>query len=120
MDLHKEKAVGEHLSYKQFKKVEMRVGTIKEVKPLEGAIKPAYILKIDFGTEIGLKKTSAQVTKQYNATELPGKQVIAVMNFPPKQIGKSMSEVLVLGADTLEGVVLLSADKKVENGQQVY
>lgn len=108
------------LSWEEFEKVEMRVGTIVAVNDFPEARKPAYQLAIDFGLEIGIKKTSAQITKRYNKEELIGKQIIAVINFPKKQIGKFMSECLVLGSlGENNDVVLLTSDKKVENGLKI-
>ena len=98
----------------------MRVGTVTECEEFEGARNPAYKLWIDFGPEIGVKKTSAQVTDCYEVKDLIGKQVVAVVNFPPKQIGKFMSEVLVLGAvPTDHKVVLLNPNLAVENGTRI-
>ena len=108
------------ISWNDFEKVEMRVGTIIEVNDFPKANKPAYQLAIDFGTEIGLRKSSAQITKQYSKEELVGKQIIAVVNFPKKQIADFMSECLVLGAvDEANSVVLLAPDFKVENGLRI-
>src|SRR4051812_2493445 len=86
------------LSWPDFEKVEMRIGTILEARNFPGARKPAYQLSIDFGTEIGIKKSSAQITKRYAKEGLIGKQIVAVINFPKKQIGNFMSECLVLGS----------------------
>lgn len=108
------------LSWSDFEKVEMRIGTILEVNDFPEARNPAYQIKIDFGSEIGVKKTSAQITKRYNKEELTGKQVVAVVNFPKKQIGNFMSECLILGSlGADKEVVLLSSDKSVENGLRV-
>jgi tRNA-binding protein len=85
------------LTWEEFEKVEMRIGTIVEVNDFPEARKPAYQLNIDFGDEIGIRKTSAQITKRYQKEGLLGKQIVAVINFPKKQIGKFMSECLVLG-----------------------
>ena len=109
----------ESITWNDFEKVEMRVGTIIEVNDFPEARKPAYQLTIDFGTEIGIKKTSAQITKRYHKDDLQGKQIIAVVNFPKKQIGKFMSECLVLGSVNEDEVVLLSSDMKVENGLRI-
>lgn len=109
----------ESITWNDFEKVEMRVGTIIEVNDFPEARKPAYQLTIDFGTEIGIKKTSAQITKRYHKDDLQGKQIIAVVNFPKKQIGKFMSECLVLGSINEDEVVLLSSDMKVENGLRI-
>lgn len=108
------------LTWEEFEKTEMRVGTIVEVNDFPEARKPAYQLTIDFGTEIGVRKSSAQITKRYVKEELAGRQIVAVVNFPKKQIGKFMSECLVLGAVGQEGdVILLAPDFKVENGLRI-
>lgn len=108
------------LTWTDFEKVEMRIGTILEVSDFPEARNPAYQIHIDFGTTIGVKKTSAQITKRYSKEELIGKQVVAVVNFPKKQIGNFMSECLLLGSIGQEkAVVLLSSDKPVENGLRV-
>ncbi|TRW98048.1 tRNA-binding protein [Flavobacterium gawalongense] len=108
------------LSWSEFEKVEMRVGTILEVNDFPEARKPAYQLTIDFGSEIGIRKTSAQITQRYQKEELLNRQIVAVVNFPKKQIGKFMSECLVLGAVGLAGdVILLAPDFKIENGLQI-
>ena len=108
------------ISWNDFDKIEMRVGTIIEVNDFPKANKSAYQLTIDFGTEIGLRKSSAQITKQYSKEELVGKQIIAVVNFPKKQIADFMSECLVLGSVGNDNdIVLLSSDKPVENGLRV-
>ncbi len=110
----------ETISWADFEKVEMRVGTILEVNDFPEARKPAYQLTIDFGAEIGIRKSSAQITKHYTKESLTGRQIIAVVNFPKKQIGKFMSECLVLGAVAGEGdIILLSTDFKVENGLRI-
>ena len=108
------------IAWSDFEKVEMRVGTIIAVNDFPEARKPAYQLKIDFGIEIGIKKTSAQITKRYKIDDLLNKQIVAVVNFPAKQIGKFMSECLVLGSIGNENdIVLLSSDIKVENGLKI-
>jgi len=107
------------ISWSDFEKVDIRVGTVLKVEPFPEARKPAYKLQIDFG-ELGVKKTSAQITDLYQAEELVGMQVTAVVNFPPKQIGPFMSEVLVLGAIGDNGEVsLLTPSKGAENGSQI-
>ena len=103
------------LTWTDFEKVEMRVGTIVNAEIFKEARNPAYKLWIDFGF-LGIKKTSAQITQLYSAEEVIGKQVVAVVNFPPKQIANFMSECLVLGAVNDKEVTLLGPDKKVENG----
>ena len=108
------------LTWSEFERVEMRVGTILEANDFPEARKPAYQLTIDFGSEIGIRKTSAQITKRYEKSHLVGRQIVSVVNFPKKQIGKFMSECLVLGAVGVEGdVVLLNADFEVENGSKI-
>ena len=108
------------LTWEEFEKTEMRVGTILEANDFPEARKPAYQLTIDFGPEIGIRKSSAQITKRYSKDELKGRQVVAVVNFPKKQIGPFMSECLVLGAVGQEGdVILLAPDFKVENGLRI-
>jgi tRNA-binding protein len=109
-----------NLSWQEFEKVDMRIGTIIEVEDFPEARKPAYIITIDFGLEIGIRKSSAQITKRYQKNELIGKQIVSVVNFPKKQIGKFMSECLVLGSVGAENdIVLLSSDIKVENGLRI-
>ncbi|MFK7050850.1 MULTISPECIES: tRNA-binding protein [Flavobacterium] len=108
------------ISWFDFESVEMRVGTIIRVYDFPEARKPAYQLTIDFGKEIGIKKSSAQITKRYSKEELINKQIIAVVNFPKKQIGKFMSECLVLGSIGQDNdIVLLSTDQKVINGLRI-
>ncbi len=109
------------ISYDDFVKLDIRVGTIVEVLPYPEARRPAYKLAVDFGPEIGVKRSSAQVTVHYKPEALVGRQVAAVVNFPPKQIGKFMSEVLVLGFPDGEGsVVLVVPDKQVPNGGKLF
>ncbi|KVV15334.1 tRNA-binding protein [Flavobacterium sp. TAB 87] len=108
------------LSWSEFERVEMRVGTILEVNDFPEARKPAFQLKIDFGSLIGIRKTSAQITKRYSKGELVNRQIVAVVNFPTKQIGKFNSECLILGAVGVEGdVILLAPDSKIENGLRI-
>ncbi|MEQ9491771.1 MAG: tRNA-binding protein [Alphaproteobacteria bacterium] len=108
------------IGYDDFQAVDIRVGTVLRAEPYPEARKPAIKMWIDFGSEIGERKTSAQVTAHYSPETLPGKQVAAVVNFPAKQIGRFMSECLVLGfMDADGGVVLVSPDHKVENGQRL-
>lgn len=108
------------IGYEDFQAVDIRVGTVLRAEPYPEARKPAIKMWIDFGSEIGERKTSAQVTAHYSPETLPGKQVAAVVNFPAKQIGRFMSECLVLGfMDADGGVVLVSPDHKVENGQRL-
>ena len=109
------------INYKEFKNVDIRIGTVIEAYEYNELKKPSIVMKIDFGEKIGTKKTSAQLQKYYKANELINKQVIAVINFEPKQIGKITSEVLVLGVPDLESEpVLLSPDKLVNNGGKLF
>jgi tRNA-binding protein len=109
------------ISYDEFAKVDIRVGRITRAEPYPEARKPAYKLWVDFGGEIGEKRSSAQITRHYTVEELIGRQVMAVVNFPPRQIGKVMSEVLVLGVPDEAGeVVLLSPDQAVPLGGRMF
>ncbi len=108
------------ITQEEFNKIELRVGTIIEASINKGTKKPAYKLKIDFGTEIGIKKSSAQITNVYQPEELIGKQVICVMNFQPIKISQIKSEVLVLGVDSENGVVLVTTDYHIDNGNKIY
>ncbi|MEO0382200.1 MAG: tRNA-binding protein [Pseudomonadota bacterium] len=111
----------ETISFDDFLKVDVRVGTIIEAEPFPEARKPAIKLKIDFGGAIGVKKSSAQITKHYTPDALLGRQVMAVVNFPPRQIGPMMSEVLTLGVPDADGeVVLLQPTTDVPNGGRLY
>lgn len=108
------------LTWNEFERTDMRVGTIIEVNDFPEARKPAFQLTIDFGSEIGIRKSSAQITKRYQKEDLINRQIVAVVNFPRKQIGKFMSECLVLGAVGEEGdVILLAPDFKIENGLRI-
>ena len=109
------------ISYADFVKIEIRLGTIISAELNNKLRKPSFVLKIDFGDEIGIKKSSAQLTKNYKAEQLLNKQVAAVVNFPKKQIGDLISEVLVLGfPDNLNEPILISPDKKLANGGRLY
>ena len=108
----------ELITWSDFTKIEMRVGTVVSAEIFKEAIKPAYKITIDFGN-LGIKKTSAQITKQYLPSEIIGKQVIAVVNFPTKQIANIQSECLVLGAINKNEVTLLTTDKLVKNGLKI-
>lgn len=110
----------EHITWPDFEKIDLRVGTVLEVADFPEARKPAYQLLIDFGSEIGIRKSSAQITALYEKEELVGKQVIAVVNFPPKQIGPFRSECLVMGAyNEKNEVVLLQVQQPVANGSKI-
>ncbi len=106
-------------TFEDFMKLDIRVGTIIEAYTFEGAKRPAYKLTIDFGSEIGIKKSSAQITDKYTVSELVGKKILAVVNFPPRQIANYMSEVLVLGTYSEGGVVLITPDKETTNGDKL-
>ncbi len=109
------------LSFDDFLKVDIRVGTVLRAEPYPEARIPAIKLWVDFGPEIGERKTSAQITRHYDTEDLPGRKVLGVVNFPPKQIGKFMSECLVLGVPDENGeVVLLKPDLDVPNGGRMY
>lgn len=109
------------IAFDDFLRVDIRVGTIVEAEPFPEARKPAFKLEIDFGPAIGVKKSSAQIVDRYALEELAGRQVAAVVNFPPRQIGKYMSEVLTLGFADEEGAVILFApDHPVPNGSRLF
>lgn len=109
------------LTFEEFERVDIRVGTVVEAMPNLGARKPALRLRIDFGPEIGLKSSSAQLAALYTPEELVGRQVAAVVNFPPRQVARVMSEVLVLGFPDAEGrVVLVAVERPVPNGGRLY
>ena len=111
----------DQITYDDFLKVDIRVGTVTDAQPFPEARKPAIKLWIDFGNELGIKKTSAQITEHYSVDTIVGRQVMAVVNFPPRQIGPFMSEVLTLGTlDENGAVVLLSPDHCVPNGGRMH
>ena len=113
--------VASTIGYDDFRKVDIRVGTIIAAEPYPEARKPAFKLTVDFGAEIGTRRTSDQITAHYKVEQLVGRQVAAVVNFPPKQIGKFRSEVLVLGLpDSAGEVVLIGPDQPVPNGGRLY
>ncbi len=108
------------ISYDDFKKISLKIGTIVDVKKNEKARKPSLVMKVDFGSEIGIKQSSAQITHYYNANNLIGKQVIGVCNFPQKNIAGVISEVLILGAIEKDGkVVLVHPSQKTDNGLDI-
>jgi tRNA-binding protein len=106
-------------TFEDFMKLDIRVGEIVQVEIFEKAKRPAYKLWVDFGDEIGIKKSSAQITECYNKEDLIGKQVLGVVNFPPRQIADFMSEVLVLGTYSTQGVVLVQPEQHVEKGDKL-
>ncbi len=111
----------ERITFDDFLKVDVRVGTVVAAEPFPQARKPAYKLTLDFGAEIGRKRSSAQITEHYRPEELVGRQVAAVVNFPPRQIAKTVSEVLVLGFPDADGeVVLVGVDHPVPDGGRLY
>tara|TARA_A100001391_G_scaffold49641_2_gene30056 strand:+ start:5383 stop:5724 length:342 start_codon:yes stop_codon:yes gene_type:complete len=112
--------MSEAISFDDFLKVDIRTGTIVEARPFPEARKPAIIMLIDFGPELGIKKSSAQITVHYAPEQLIGRQVMAVVNFPPRQIGPLKSEVLTLGFEDESGAIVLAAiDKPVPNGRKL-
>ena len=111
----------DEIDFDQFLAVDIRVGTVISAEPFPEARKPAFKLVIDFGSAIGIRKSSAQITDRYDLADLPGRQVAAVVNFPPRQIGKFMSEVLTLGfADESGAVILFAPDTPVPNGSRLF
>ena len=113
--------MSEQIAFEDFLKLDIRVGTVVEAEPFPEAHKPAIKLWVDFGEELGVKKSSAQITTNYTAESLIGRQLMAVVNFPPRQIGPMRSEILVLGVSDLEGeIILLSPDQDVPNGGRMH
>ncbi len=111
----------DNIEFKDFLNVDMRIGEIVEVEDFPEARNPSYKLRIDFGKGVGIKKSSAQITIHYSKDDLIGKKVVAVVNFPPRQIGKFMSEVLVMGfSDTNNDIVLFNLDHDVPNGSRLH
>lgn len=111
--------MNETITWPDFSKIDMRVGTIIEIKDFPEARKPAYQIHVDFGKKIWVRKTSAQITQRYSKDELLGKQIIAVINFPKKQIANFMSECLILGAVDGSDVILLRPEAEVDNGLKI-
>lgn len=111
----------ERIGFDDFMKVDIRVGTIVRAEPYPEARRPAFKLWVDFGAALGVRKSSAQITRHYDLAQLVGRQVAAVVNFPPKQIGKFLSEVLVLGFPDADGeVVMIGPDRAVPDGGRLY
>lgn len=114
-------AVAERITFDDFMKVDVRVGEVVRAEPFPEARKPAYKLTIDFGPDVGVKRSSAQITRHYTTDQLTGRKVAAVVNFPPRQIGPFMSEVLTLGFPDKDGeVVLVGVDRDVPNGGRLF
>lgn len=117
----REAAAAPPIDFDQFLRVDIRVGRVLAAAPLESARKPAYVLTIDFGGQIGVRRSSAQITEHYACADLPGRLVAAVVNFPPRQIGRMMSEVLTLGFPDAQGaVVLFAPDQDVPIGSRLF
>ena len=113
--------MSDEIAFEDFMKIDIRVGTVVKAEPFPEARKPALKLWVDFGDKIGVKKSSAQITQHYTIEGLIGRQLMAVVNFPPRQIGPMRSEVLVLGVADLEGeIILLSPNKDVPNGGRMH
>ncbi len=120
MKAERQMSKGNTISWSDFEKVEIRIGTVLQAEEFPAARKPAYILQVDFGPEVGILKSSAQITDLYTSEELVGRQVVAVTNFPPKQIGPIMSECLVTGFYRPDGAVVLARpDSPVPNGSRL-
>ena len=107
------------IEFSDFLRVDIRTGTVLSARLNEKARNPAYVMEVDFGPELGVKTTSAQLTRVYEAESLPGRQVVAVTNFPPLRVAGIKSEVLVLGVETEDGVVLLQTEQPVSNGIRI-
>lgn len=121
LDHEADAPAAEEIAFDDFLRVDIRLGTVIEAELFPEARKPAYKLKIDFGPAIGVRKSSAQIAQRYALEDLPGRQVAAVVNFPPRQIGKFMSEVLTLGfADDEGAVILFAPDRPVPNGSRLF
>ncbi|MDF2519553.1 MAG: export-related chaperone CsaA [Clostridia bacterium] len=106
-------------TFEDFQKLDIRVGEVVKAEGFEKARRPAYKLWVDFGEDIGVKKSSAQITECYSAEQLVGKQVLGIVNFPPRQVADFISEVLILGTYSKQGVVLIQPDQKVEKGDKL-
>ena len=121
IDFNPNSSAAAEITFNQFLDVDMRIGEVIEVEDFPEARNPSYKFKIDFGAGVGIKKSSAQVTVHYSKDDLLGKKVLAVVNFPPRQIGKFMSEVLVMGfSDENNDIVLFHLDQKVPNGARLH
>ncbi|MCT4642785.1 MAG: tRNA-binding protein [Bacteriovoracaceae bacterium] len=121
LDFDPNSPVQEEITFNDFLKVDMRIGEIVDISDFPEARKPSYKVKIDFGQGVGVKKSSAQITHHYSKEDLLGKKIVAVVNFPPRQIGKFMSEVLIMGfSDQENNIVLFSLDKNVPNGSRLH
>jgi len=121
LDQPDQQAASTPISIDDFQKVDIRVGRVLSAEPLDGARKPAYKLRIDFGPELGIKQSSAQITERYQPAELIGKLVLAVVNFPPRRIAGFRSEVLTLGVADREGaVILIATDREVPLGTRLF
>lgn len=121
LDFDPKAKIANEIKFEDFLKVDIRVGEVVSVEDFPEARKPSYKLKLNFGEGVGVKKTSAQITTLYSKEELLGRKLLAVVNFPPRQIGKFMSEVLVLGlSDSENNIVLTQLDKDVPNGSRLH
>ena len=121
LDFDPDNKAATQIDFNRFLDVDMRIGEVVEVEDFPEARKPSYKLKIDFGEGVGVKKSSAQITVHYSKEDLLGKKVLAVVNFPPRQIGKFLSEVLVMGfSDENNDIVLFKLDKEVPNGARLH